>query len=125
MIGLAMTASGPMMAYQGSKGAVVSTNPIAIAVPAAGRPPLILDLATSVASLGKILAATRAGQSIPADWGLDSDGPPTPDPAAVKTLMPLSGARGSGLSLMIAILSSITAGEGVDRRSVVQGKGGC
>src|SRR3546814_11520083 len=33
MIGLAMTASGPMMAYQGSKGAVVSTNPIAIAVP--------------------------------------------------------------------------------------------
>src|SRR3546814_20955418 len=53
---------------------VVSTNPIAIAVPAAGRPPLILDLATSVASLGKILAATRAGQSIPEDWGLDSEG---------------------------------------------------
>src|SRR3546814_1422081 len=78
-----------MMAYQGSKGAVVSTNPIAIAVPAAGRPPLILDLATSVASLGKILAATRAGQSIPEDWGLDSEGQPTTDPAAVKTLMPM------------------------------------
>src|SRR3546814_17063227 len=44
MIGLAMTASGPMMAYQGSKGAVVSTNPIAIAVPAAGGQTLILDL---------------------------------------------------------------------------------
>src|SRR3546814_2683180 len=95
MMCLEMTGWGPRMASQGSKGAVVSTNPIAIAVPAAGRPPLILDLATSVASLGKILAATRAGQSIPEDWGLDSEGQPTTDPAAVKTLMPMSGAKRS------------------------------
>src|SRR3546814_3343903 len=113
MMCLEMTGWGPRMASQGSKGAVVSTTPIAIAVPAAGRPPLILDLATSVASLGKILAATRAGQSIPEDWGLDSEGQPTTDPAAVKTLMPMSGAKGSGLSLMIEILASLAAGNAV------------
>src|SRR3546814_18667023 len=110
---------------------VVSTNPIAIAVPAAGRPPLILDLATSVASLGKILAATPAGQSIPEDWGLDSEGPPTTAPAAAKTLMPMSGAKASGLSPMTEILASLAYGNAVlvpalagaqDRKSVVLGK---
>src|SRR3546814_6251222 len=60
---------------------------------------------SDLASLGKILAATRAGQSIPEDWGLDSEGQPMTDPAAVKTLMPMSGAKGSGLSLMIEIRS--------------------
>src|SRR3546814_18942185 len=80
---------------------VVSTNPIAIAVPAAWRPPLIVDLATSVDSLAKILAATRSGQSIPEDWGLDSEGHPTTDPAALQTLLQMSGGKGSGLSLEI------------------------
>lgn len=113
MIGLAMTASGPLMAYHGSKGPVVSTNPLAIGVPAKGRPHLILDIATSVASLGKIFAAVKAGKAIPGDWGLAADGSPTTDPSAVKTLMPMSGAKGAGLSLMIEILASIAAGNGV------------
>lgn len=113
MIGLAMTASGPLMAYHGSKGPVVSTNPLAIGVPTKGRPHLILDIATSVASLGKILAASKAGKAIPGDWGLAADGSPTTDPSAVKTLMPMSGPKGSGLSLMIEVLASIAAGNGV------------
>src|SRR3546814_15195902 len=50
---------------------------------------------------------------IPEDWGLDSEGQPTTDPAAVKTLMPMSGAKGSGLSLMIEILASLAAGHAV------------
>src|SRR3546814_3465090 len=66
-----------------------------------------------VASLDKILAATRGGQSIPEDWGLHSEGQPTTDPAAVKTLMRMSGAKGSGLSLMIEILASLAAGNAV------------
>lgn len=113
MIGLAMTASGPLMAYHGSKGAVVSTNPLAIGVPVQGRAPLILDMATSVASLGKVLAAAKAGRSIPGDWGLDADGVPTTDPSLVRTLMPMSGAKGAGLSLMIEVLASVAAGNGV------------
>ena len=52
MIGIVMTASVPLMAYHGSKGSVVSTNPIAIAVPTRRRPPLLLDMATATVALG-------------------------------------------------------------------------
>ncbi len=60
-----MTASVPLMAYHGSRGPVVSTNPIAIAVPAGRREPLLLDMATATVALGKIQNARNAGRKIP------------------------------------------------------------
>src|SRR3546814_19634604 len=69
LIGLAMTASGPMMAYQGRKGEVVSTNPTAHAVQAAARTTLILELAHSVASLRPIHSDHPAGPQLPEEWG--------------------------------------------------------
>ncbi|MEA2767704.1 MAG: ureidoglycolate dehydrogenase [Acetobacteraceae bacterium] len=74
MIGVVMTASVPLMAYHGSRGSVVSTNPIAIAVPAERRPPLLLDMATATVALGKITQARNSGSAIPPDWGVDRDG---------------------------------------------------
>ena len=56
MVGMVMTASVPLMAWPGSRGAVVSTNPIAIAIPAAGRAPLLLDMSTATVALGRIMA---------------------------------------------------------------------
>jgi ureidoglycolate dehydrogenase (NAD+) len=113
MVGMVMTASLPLMAYHGSRGAVVSTNPIAIAVPAARRPPLLLDMATATVALGKIQNARNAGRDIPEGWGLDAEGQPTTDPAAVATLTPMAGPKGSGLSLMIECLASLAAGNPV------------
>ena len=71
MVGLVMTASVPLMAYHGSREAVVSTNPIAIAVPAGRRSPLLLDMATATVALGKIQNARQAGKTVPEGWGLD------------------------------------------------------
>ncbi|QKV20163.1 Ldh family oxidoreductase [Oricola thermophila] len=105
-IGIVMTASGPLMAYHGSAVAGVSTNPLAIAAPGRDRP-LLLDMSTSTVALGKILAARDAGVAIPEGWGLDADGRPTTDPNAVSTVTPLGGPKGSGLSLMVEVLSSI------------------
>ena len=113
MVGLVMTASVPLMAYYGSRDAVVSTNPIAIAVPAGRRAPLLLDMATATAALGKIQNARRAGKQVPADWGIDAQGHPTTDPNEIKTLAPMAGAKGSGLSLMIECLTSLMAGNPV------------
>jgi ureidoglycolate dehydrogenase (NAD+) len=113
MAGLVMTASGPLMAWPGSRGAVVSTNPIAIAIPAGAHPPLLLDMATATVALGKIMSAKQGGQAIPPDWGVDADGAPTTDPAAVATLLPMAGAKGAGLSLMIECLASLAAGNPV------------
>jgi ureidoglycolate dehydrogenase (NAD+) len=109
MIGVVMTASVPLMAYHGSKGSVVSTNPIAIAVPAGGRPPLLLDMATATVALGKITQARNSGRAIPPDWGVDPNGVPTTDPHQVATLLPMAGMKGSGLSLMIECIASLTA----------------
>jgi ureidoglycolate dehydrogenase (NAD+) len=105
-IGIVMTASGPLMAYHGSRVSGVSTNPIAIAAPSTGDP-ILLDMSTATVALGKIMAARDAGTAIPETWGLDGEGQPTTDPADVATLTPLGGPKGSGLSLMIEIIVSL------------------
>ena len=107
--GIVMTASRPMMAYHGSKVPGASTNPLAIAVPGGKHAPLLLDMSTSTVSMGKILSAQDSGTPIPDGWGLDADGHNTNDANAVKTLMPLGGAKGSGLSMMIECMVSLFA----------------
>lgn len=105
-IGIAMTASGPLMAYHGSRVAGLSTNPIAIAVPAPGMP-LLLDMSTSTVALGKIMHARDTGAAIPDTWALDETGATTTDATRAVTLTPLGGPKGSGLSLMIEVLCSL------------------
>lgn len=105
-IGIVMTASGPLMAYHGAKVSGLSTNPISISAPSSGLP-LLLDMSTSTVALGKIMHAKDAGTTIPAGWAIDKDGAPATDPSQVTTLTPLGGPKGSGLSLMIEVLSSV------------------
>lgn len=108
-IGVIMTASFPMMAYEGARVAGVSTNPLAIAVPGATHPPLVLDMSSAKAAWGKVLDARDAGLSLPEGSGLDAQGVPTGDPGAITTLLPVGGAKGAGLSLMIEALTSVLA----------------
>jgi ureidoglycolate dehydrogenase (NAD+) len=108
MIGIVMTASKPLMIYTGSKAEGVSTNPIAIAAPGGNlERPILLDMSTAAVALGKIMAARDAGKPIPPGWGVDANGADTTDPKAVKAVLPMAGPKGSGLSLMIEILSSL------------------
>jgi len=104
---IVMTASTPVMTYPGARVAAASTNPLAIAVPGGDHPPLMLDMSTATVSYGKILAARDAGSPIPQGWAVDSRGRPTTDPRAVAALLPLGGAKGAGLSLMIECLTSL------------------
>lgn len=108
MVGIAMTASKPLMSYFGAKGEALSTNPLAIGVPLPdGEPPLILDMSTAAVALGKIMAAKDANRPIPIGWAIDADGADTTDPHKVAAVLPMGGAKGSGLSLMIEVLSSL------------------
>lgn len=108
MIGIIMTASKPLMVYFGSKAEGVSTNPIAISAPT-GSPdrPILLDMSTASVALGKIMAARDAGKPIPLGWAVDKNGADTTDPKTVQAILPMAGPKGSGLSLMIEILSSV------------------
>jgi ureidoglycolate dehydrogenase (NAD+) len=110
MAGIVMTASGPLMAYHGARVSGVSTNPLAIAVPAGKRRPFLLDMSTSTVAFGKVLAAKDKGGMVPYGWGLDAAGRDTTDPKAIETLTPLGGAKGSGLSTLIECLASLAVG---------------
>jgi len=107
MAAIALAASWPNVVYHGTRAAGVSTSPISIAVP--GGEPLVLDMATSVVSMGKLNKAKRTGEPIPAGWALDKDGRPTTDPQAAQILLPMAGPKGSGLSLMIECITSLVA----------------
>jgi ureidoglycolate dehydrogenase (NAD+) len=111
MAGIVMSASGPMMAYPGTKVAAVSSNPIAFAVPRRGGRPYLLDFSTGVVANGKIMAAADRGEKIPVGWGVDKDGRDTTDPKAVETLLPMGGVKGAGLSFMIECLTSLLLSE--------------
>lgn len=113
MVGIVMGASMPFMAYHGARKTGVSTNPIAIAVPGGETGPIVFDMSTATVANGKIMAARDRGEDIPVGWGIDAEGRDTTDPNAVKTLLPLGGAKGSGLSLMIEILASVLIGNPV------------
>jgi ureidoglycolate dehydrogenase (NAD+) len=110
MAGLVMTASGPMMAYHGSSKAGVSTNPLAIAVPAGTRRPFLLDMSTASVPNGKVLDARDRGVEVPHGWGIDAEGRDTTDPNKIATLLPVGGPKGSGLSFMLECLCSLAVG---------------
>ena len=59
----------PLMAYHGARVRSVSTSPLAIGVPT-GRGPVVLDMATSVAALGRLVQARAAGDPIPDGWAI-------------------------------------------------------
>jgi ureidoglycolate dehydrogenase (NAD+) len=108
MAGMVMTASGPLMAYYGSRVPGVSTNPLAIAFPAGKKAPYVIDMSTSTVAMGKLMSARDARKDVPTGWGIDAQGRDTTDSAKIATLLPMSGAKGSGLSFMIECLCSLT-----------------
>jgi ureidoglycolate dehydrogenase (NAD+) len=121
MAGIVMGASSPMMAYHGAKVAGVSSNPLALAVPGKKRRPLVIDISTGTVAMGKVLGAKDAGVQVPRGWGIDAQGRDTTDPMQIKTLLPLGGPKGSGLSLLIECLTSLTVGNPLVARALLEG----
>jgi len=110
MIGIAISHTDASVIPFGGKMPAVGTNPLAVAVPTNKDYPVLLDMATSTASLGKILNAKNKGEKIPPDWAVDEEGIPTSDPVKVKYLMPMAGPKGYGLALIFDILSGPLTG---------------
>ena len=95
------------MAPWGGIDLLLSTNPIAIAVPAGDTPMVLLDIATTVAAYGKVKLAAQKGESMPNDWMIDRQGQPITDPkrSAEGSLLPIGGYKGYGLAVMIGLLA--------------------
>jgi len=114
------------MAPFGASQKVLGTNPIAFAAPFE-QDPLVIDFALSVVARGKIMAAKQGGTSIPEGWALGLDGTPTCDPetALAGSMVPIGGAKGAALALMIEIMSACLAGAalGTEAGSLLEGEG--
>ena len=96
---------------------LLSTNPIAIAVPGGKRPPIVLDMATTNAAYGKVKAKAQKGEMMPEGWMVGRDGKPLLDPqrASEGFLLPIGGAKGYGLALMFGILAGTLNGAAFGR----------
>jgi ureidoglycolate dehydrogenase (NAD+) len=109
MAAIAFSGSWPNMAYHGARAAGVSTAPLAIAVPGEGAP-IALDMASGIVSMGRLMQARRTGEVLKPGLALDKNGNATTDPRAAAVPLPLGGAKGSGLALLIECLASLVTG---------------
>ena len=108
------------MAPWGGIDLLLSTNPIAIAVPAGDGPTVLLDIATTVAAYGKVKVAAQKGESIPNDWMIDRQGRPITDPnkSAEGSLLPIGGYKGYGLAVMIGLLAGALNNAAVGKATI-------
>lgn len=111
LIGIAMSSSEALVHPFGGTRAMMGTNPVAIAVPTADRP-LVLDLATSTVSMGKIHHHAANAMPIPQGWARDTEGNPTTDArlAMHGAIAPFGDAKGYGLGIAVELLVAALAG---------------
>jgi L-2-hydroxycarboxylate dehydrogenase (NAD+) len=122
MIGIySAVANANHMPAWGAAESLLSTNPIAIAVPAGEEPPVVLDIATTVVSYGTVKAYKLQGKPMPPDWMVSAkDGQPITDPAmsGEGLLRPIGGHKGSGLALVLGLLAGVLNGAAFGREVV-------
>ena len=112
LIGLAMANTSPAVAPFGASTAVFGTNPVAYAAPAREHDYILFDMATSEVASGKLQKAIRRGESIPAGWAIDSDGRAIDEPKRVAdgALLPFGGHKGSGIALLVHLMTGALSG---------------
>jgi L-2-hydroxycarboxylate dehydrogenase (NAD+) len=91
---------------------LLSTNPIAVAIPALNESPIVLDMATTVAAYGKVKAKAQRGEMMPEGWMIDRQGQALLDPKRADEgfLMPIGGYKGYGLALIVGLLAGTLNG---------------
>jgi LDH2 family malate/lactate/ureidoglycolate dehydrogenase len=96
----------------GGTSMLLSTNPIAIAVPALEEKPIVLDMATSVAAYGKVKGAAQRGETMPEGWMMDFQGRSLTDPKRADEgfVLPIGGYKGYALALLFGLLAGTLNG---------------
>lgn len=96
---------------------LLSTNPIAAGIPAGQEPPVVLDMATTVAAYGKVKSKAKRGEPMPEGWMIDREGKPLLDPTRAHEgfLLPIGGYKGYGLALIIGLLAGTLQGAAMGR----------
>jgi 3-dehydro-L-gulonate 2-dehydrogenase len=108
-IAIAWTNTESCMPAWGGADTKLGNNPFVIAVPRA-EGPVVLDMAMSQYSYGKLQVTRLKGEELPYPGGFDSDGRLTSDPGAIEAsmrILPAGFWKGSGLAIMLDLLAAI------------------
>lgn len=116
LAGLGFSDAPPMVRPHGGKERRLGTNPLSIAIPTGGDP-VVVDLATSALSASRVRQASYHGEKVPNAQGVNADGRPSDDPAAVRegAIGPLAEHKGFGLGLCVALLAGPLTGSDTGR----------
>ncbi|MBT29803.1 MAG: 3-dehydro-L-gulonate 2-dehydrogenase [Thalassobius sp.] len=111
-IGICWTNTKPNMPAWGASENVIGNNPLIIAIPKKGGH-LVLDMAMSLFSFGKIELYKRKNEELPFIGGYNNKGELTKNAAEIEQselAMPIGYWKGAGLSLMLDLLAALLSG---------------
>lgn len=112
-IGILWTNTQPNMPAWGAKDRRIGNNPFIISVPRENGEHVVVDMAMSQFSYGKIEMTKLEGKQLPVAGGFDEDGNMTTDPAAIEKtwrVMPVGYWKGSSLSILLDLTAALLAG---------------
>ena len=110
-IGVLWTNTVPNMPAWGGKDPKLGNNPLVVAIPHKGGH-ILLDIAMSMFSYGKLESYARQKRELPVEGGFDRQGKPTRNPSEVLAThqpMPIGYWKGSGLSLALDLTAAVLA----------------
>ena len=127
-IGMCWTNTESCMPPWGSKSEAIGNNPFVMAVPRK-EGHIVLDMAMSQYSYGKLWGTRDKNQKLPYPGGFDHEGKLTDDPgpiAETRRILPFGYWKGSGFAVLLDIFSALLSGglttAGIDK--INKGSGG-
>ncbi len=109
---IAWTNTKPNMPAYGAVDLHLGNNPLVIAVPRADGH-IVLDMAMTQFSLGRIGMAARRGERLSVPGGYDGQGNLTHDAAAIEAsgrALPVGHWKGAGLALLLDLMAALISG---------------
>lgn len=126
-IGICWTNTESCMPAWGATSCGIGNNPFIMAIPRK-EGHVVLDMAMSQYSYGKLQVTRLKGEKLPYPGGFDHNGELTDDPGLIeetRRILPIGFWKGSGFAVMLDLFSSLLSGglttAGIDK----VGKGNC
>ena len=121
-VGICWTNTTKLMPPWGSAEKMIGNNPMAIAIPRK-EGHILLDMAMSQYSNGKLEVLRIQKKELPLPGGYDTDGKLTVDPAEIlesKRALPIGYWKGSGLALVLDTLAAVISGGQATHQIAIQ-----
>lgn len=117
-VGFMAANTNPNVPAFGGAEKVLGTNPFSVAIPLR-EDCILIDMATTAISKGKIYEYEKQGQILPPDCALNKQGEPTcnPEEAIDGLLLPFAGHKGYAISLAVELLAGLISGAGYSKHT--------